>query len=68
MRIVWAEVYGVQVGSSPENVVEYRGSPGEAAEVPDDIGELLVGIGAATQRLADAQVTKPKTTRRSRGA
>lgn len=38
---------GVQVGTSPDDVVTYRGEDGETVEVRDDVAALLVQLGVA---------------------
>jgi len=66
MRIVWTQPYGIQVGNSPEEIIDYRGVEGDVGEVPDDIGELLISAGAAKRDDGGGQEPKRPAARRQR--
>ncbi len=59
MRIVYTGAGGVDVGSSPAAIASYRGEAGEAAEVPEDVGAILIANGAAKPAEAEPKPRKP---------
>ena len=61
MQVTWQQTGSVQIGSSPESICTYSGEQGETQDVPQDIGELLCGLGYVQPAEDEAQ---PKPRRR----
>jgi len=66
MRIVYTGAGGVDVGSAPGAIASYRGNAGSTAEVPEDVGAILLELGAA--KPAEAEPRKPASSKPARVA